>query len=186
MKWIYFYTVTFAAFATFALIIPSASAHVTGSSWETPVGKYTTDIGYDPTVITAGQYELFNFYLWIGTTTTDQNGITSGTPQDFAQVWIRIVRTSDQDTVLATGIWKQPIGPTTLLFEFDEPGDYSLEISFRDADGNDIAVVSEPITVESSGSSPALQYGTLGLLVGVFLGVGSTMYINLRKRKRST
>lgn len=162
-----------------------ASAHVTGSSWEIPVGKYTADIGYDPITFTAGVYTRFDFNLWVGTTTTDANGIVSGTPADFSQVWVRVLSQNSQETLLATGIWKQPIGPTTLLYEFTLPGSYKLEASFRDADGNDIAVVPTSITVSAAGRSifSALGIPLIALVLGAACGAGCT-YVVWRKRSR--
>jgi hypothetical protein len=145
-----------------------ARAHTTEASWEVPIGKYTADVGYDPPQVAAGLYERFDFTLWVGAT-------TSGEVADYSQIWIRILRGSD--TLLATGIWTQPIGPTTLLYEFPEPGSYTLETSFRDADGNDLAVQTFPITVAGSSDIGPL-YGVAldvalivaGLLLGALLG----------------
>lgn len=149
------------------LALPSlALAHTVGASWNIPYqGGYTVDIGYDPTTFVAGTYTRFDFLLWKGPANT-------GDPVDYAQIWIRITR-SGNNTVLATGIWKQPIGPTTLLYEFQDPGNYTLEASYRDKDGNDIAIASIPITVAAA--SGGSSYGLLilsfvcGALFGAFL-----------------
>lgn len=142
-----------------------ASAHTTGASWNATDGDHTIDIGYDPVTFTAGQYARFDLLLWQGAANT-------GDPADFAQVWMRIVR-DPHETVLATGIWKQPIGPTTLLFEFMEPGAYTMEVSYRDKDGNDIAAASFPITVSDGAGMP--KYATyllyiLAVTVGISIG----------------
>jgi hypothetical protein len=175
------------SFSAILLGAPLAYAHVTGSSWETPVGKYTSDVGYDPVTFVAGQYTRFDFNLWIGKTSTDSNGITSGTPQSFAQVWIRILNKNTQDTLLATGIWSQPIGPTTLLYDFEEPGNYTLEVSYRDAQGNDIAVVSIPISVGSAGGLPPflVEYVAPALLfiIGLAIGIVSMRFWVRRKER---
>ena len=150
------------------------SAHTTGAYWETPVDGYAIDIGYDPAVITAGQYTRFDFNLWVGAT-------TSAEIADFSQVWVRILH--DKDTLLATGIFHQSIGPTTLLYTFPEAGAYLLDVSFRDADGNEIAAASFPIqTEDSSGGAPVSEYGiaAAALLIGAALGV---FVVLLRQRK---
>jgi len=152
-----------------------AYAHTTGASWNTVVGQYTADLGYDPATFAAGQYTRFDFLLWKGPANT-------GTPADFSQIWVRIVR-DDNDTLLATGIWKQPVGPTTLLFEFTEPGSYKLEASYRDVDGNDIAVASFPITV-AAGSSSSGTFLPLLIAILAFIAGGAAAVIVLRARSR--
>jgi hypothetical protein len=166
----------------YAIPLP-VSAHVTGASWETPAGTYTSDIGYDPVTFTAGVYTRFDFSLWNGTTTTDANGIVSGVSVDFSQVWIRIINQSDQETLLATGIWKQPVGPTTLLYEFTAPGTYKLEASYRDKDGNDIAVASQSITVEAAPAALS-GYAVPGGFFIIGLAIGAAGYALARRSRR--
>jgi hypothetical protein len=154
-----------------------AQAHTTGAFWNAQDGPYTVDLGYDPASFTAGQYTRFDFLLWKGPADT-------GTSANFAQVWVRIMRTDGRSTLLATGIWKQPIGPTTLLYEFQEPGAYTMETSYRDADGNEIAVASFPISV----APPATSLGTVvplasSFIVGCFLGA-VLFFLSGRYRKK--
>ena len=151
---------SFVALLCWLLSAGIASAHTTEASWEVPTGPYTADVGYDPPQFTAGQYERFDFTLWQGAT-------TSGKVAQYPQIWVRITRGSD--TLLATGIWTQPIGPTTLLYEFPAPGSYTLEASFRDAEGNDIAVETFPISVSGSLGSVSLSL-ILELLGACILG----------------
>lgn len=150
-------------FALLAMTAP-AFAHTTGSSWNVPSGPYTVDVGYDPITFVAGQYTRFDFLLWKGPANTSP-------PAPFDQVWIRIQK--EDDTLLATGILKQSVGPTTLLYEFTQPGSYTLEASYRDADGNDIATSSFPITVEGGqGGTPILMplmLFVIGAVVGGFI-----------------
>lgn len=153
----------------------STSAHTTGASWNIASGPYTVDVGYDPTTFTAGIYTRFDFLLWKGPANT-------GDPVDYAQIWVRIVRAGN-DTVLATGIWKQPVGPTTLLYEFQEPGSYSLEVSYRDQDGNDIAIASIPITVQA-GDTSSSSLSTLILAFAVGILVGASGYFLVRRARR--
>ncbi len=155
-----------------ALGAGSASAHVTGASWEKPDGANTLDIGYDPVSVTAGNYENFNFKL--RTTATSE-------PVPFAQVWVRII--TNKNTVLATGLFDQPIGPTTLLYQFEVPGNYTLEASFRDADGNDISTGSFPFTVAPAGSSSEKFLLFAGIFItGIALGAGG-LYVFFRGRR---
>jgi hypothetical protein len=160
-------------FIFFAFGVP-VYAHTTGASWTMPSDAYTVDIGYDPVTFTEGQYTRFDFLLWKGPANT-------GTASDFAQVWIRITK-SDGDTVLATGIWKQPIGPTTLLYEFSEAGTYTIETSYRDKDGNDIAVASNVAVVRTGPIDPTMYVIAAGSFVtGVLLGLVAMLF--LRKRR---
>ena len=142
-----------------------ATAHATGASYNQTIGAYTADIGYDPVTFTAGESTRFDFKLWKGAT-------TSGEEAPFAQIWIRIVR--DKNSVLATGLWDQPIGPTTLLYEFETPGNYVLEASYRDASGNDIAVASFPISVMAANQNSLLANIAICaslIALGAFAGI---------------
>jgi hypothetical protein len=155
-------------FAFFLASIPLfASAHTVGVFWNASDGPYTVDIGYDPPSFVAGEYTRFDFLLWKGPADT-------GEPMPYAQIWVRIIAEDGKNTLLATGIWKQPIGPTTLLYEFQKAGDYKLEASYRDEEGNDIAVASFPIKVgaESAQLPLPLLSGALFLL-GVCCGAGA-------------
>ena len=140
----------------------SASAHTIGASFESPSGEYLSDIGYDTITFDAGQSVRFDFNLKQKTTKD---------PVPFDQVWIRIVHNGD--TLLATGIHQQVIGPTTLLFTFPEGGDYTLESSYRTGDeGDEIASSTFPISVSSTTSSTnwLLELGIFAL--GLCFGAG--------------
>lgn len=153
------------AVCLFIICAGSANADAARASWQTVLGNYTSDIGYSPGVFSQGQPEQFDFNLWSG-------GATPGVPADYEQIWVRILRWDDDDTLLATGIWKQPTGSTTLTYEFAEPGSYTLEASYRDADGNDIAVASSSITIgggsdlDAGGLLATCAFFITGLIVG--------------------
>lgn len=76
-------------------------------------------MGYDSVDFIAGHGSRFDFDL-----REDSGPITE---YDF--VWVRI--TKDKQTVLATDIERQQLGPTTLLYTFDTRGDYMLHVSYR-------------------------------------------------------
>lgn len=144
-----------------------ASAHTSGAAYEQKSGAYTTDIGYSPTIFTASDYASFDFLLWRGP-------VNTGEPADYAQVWVRIIH--EKNTLLATGIFNQPFGPTGLLYDFARPGEYVLEASFRTEEGDEIASSTFPITVEKSPDAfPLDPYGIpllsgfLALIVGALL-----------------
>lgn len=150
-----------------------ASAHSAGSSFEQRIGSYAVDIGYDATEFRAGQSVRFDFDLKDAETQKDI---------DFAQVWVRIVR--EKETLLATGIFHQPIGPTTLLYTFPEQGNYTLEASFRTQNGGEIAMASFPVAVAlSSGAGDWGAYTSVpfSFLGGWVLGaVGARVFRRLR------
>lgn len=159
----------YACFVVVALIVLASPqgvrAHGSGSSWNASVGMYTVDVGYDPETLQVGRATRFDFLLWEGSA-------GAGTQAAYEQAWVRIVR-EGQATVLATGIWHQSIGPTTLLYQFDRSGEYTLEVAFRDADGKDIAAASFPIAVDAaSDGAPGNKRALLAaLLCGIIGGV---------------
>lgn len=163
--------------ATLALLLLPAGvfAHTTGASWNQSSGPYNVDIGYDPATFTAGQYTRFDFLLWKGE-------VNTGELAPYDQVWVRLIDT-DRNTLLATGVWHQPIGPTTLLYLFVKPGTYMLETSFRDAESNDIAVASFPITVEGGSGADGTLYVAIGaaLLIGALVGTAVFWIVGPRR-----
>lgn len=165
-KLTYLYTLFF---TLLCVSVPIAHAHTTGSFWQTKVGEYYADIGYDPTVFVAKQYARFDFNLLKNATDVDSI--------PFVEVWVRIKK--EKQTLLATGIRKQPIGPTTLLYSFESPGQYSLDVSFRDTEGNEISAASFPITVipkEGDTTSENIQRILL-LLLGLAVGAGGMFLV---------
>lgn len=124
----------------FAAIPGISMAHTTGASWNATSSPYVLDVGYDPVTITTSEAERFDFLLWKGQ-------VNTGEAVDYDHVWVRIIH--DKRTLLATGIRHQKFGPTTMLYEFRDPGEYAIETSFRDEDGNNIATASFPFTVSS-------------------------------------
>lgn len=151
-------------------------AHVTGASFTSTSTPYVVDIGYDPINIMTGQYARFDFVL---------RNEKTGNPVPFDQIWVRITHASD--TLLATGLLHQSIGPTTLLYVFAEPGTYKLEPSFRDADGNEIVAASFPVTVTSSSGIGGVvqQYVVLFTVFVAGCVLGALGLRTYAKRKRS-
>src|SRR6185436_21097244 len=89
----------------------------------------------------------------------------------YEQTWVRITDADGTRTWLATGLHHQPVGPTTLLYIFDQPGAYALNVSFRDADGDDIATTTFALAVTgSSDSSKSSDISWPWLALGVLLG----------------
>ena len=149
-----------------------ADAHVTGLSWTATTTPYVVDIGYDPNEFQAGQSARFDFVL------RDEK---TGDIAPYDHVWVRLMH--DDTTLLATGVRRQSIGPTTLLYGLNEPGAYTMEASFRDAEGNDLAVTSFPMSVRDDASGHDL-YIVAGIIFVVGLIVGALSHIIFISRKK--
>ena len=150
----------------------TANAHSDGASFEQEVGGFIIDVGYDPVAPTAGLYERFDFNL-VG---------ANDTPVEFAEVWTRIVNTDNSETLLATGVRKQPTGPTTLLYTFAQSGNYSLQVSFRKANGDEIAAASFPLEVGASNADTSVPGWVSSVALGIMVGIIFS-YIVARSRR---
>ena len=150
-------------------------AHSTGLPLETVAGAYLIDVGTDAEAIIPGASVRFDFELKDAKTEESKN---------FAQAWVRITNADGTRTWLATGLHRQPVGPSTLLYIFDQPGAYTLNVSFRDDTGDDIATTAFPLTVKNSPDSSGIPLSALlwfvaGLVVGA-LGILTTVYRRLK------
>ena len=155
------------------LVLPSTTrGHSEGASWSEKVGEYTVDVGYEPASIKSSMPARFDFALW-------KDDEATGMQADYDHVWVRIIY--DKETFLATGIARQEVGPTTLLYTFDASGSYSLETSFRDKEGNDIAVANFPITVAGRADSQEYPLLILAALLGAGAIYGYKRYKNVTR-----
>jgi hypothetical protein len=154
-----------------------ALAHTTGAYWHQQEGAYFADVGYDPATFQAGMYTRFDFNILHESDNSNA---------DFAEVWVRILNKDTKDTLLATGIWHEPIGPTTLLYDFLQPGNYILDTSFRDGSGNEIVDAQFPITVAPGSGS--LFWPTISLIIaclcGASLAIGG-VFLSKRFRRNA-
>lgn len=146
----------------------SAFAHGEGKSYEETVGNFLVDIGYNPPQPEAGSPVSFDFNL------IDK---TSGQPAPFTDIWVQVIK--DGETILATGIHKQEIGATTLLYAFPQAGDYEVAVRYQDAD-KEIVQASFPLTIAAlSTEAPKTQeqtarnipavWGIGGFIAGAFI-----------------
>jgi len=113
------------------------SAHFVDRSWVYPVNHYLIDIGYDTDAFMSGEPVRFDFTLKDETATKRII---------VPEVWLRISK-NEAGTKLAVGIHGNPTGPTALQYVFQEAGRYTLEASYRDAAGEDIATTSFEVSV---------------------------------------
>lgn len=175
MQHLTIYSITASVLCLCAVLLyaPLVRAHSNGSSFESIVGSYEIDVGYEPENITAGANARFDFSL---------RKESSGDEVNFDHVWIRI--TEGGRTLLATGIRRQFMGPTILLYSFQKGGSYSLEVSYRNQVGNEIAVAAFPIAVsdDSRGGSINDIFRLVLSLVGglAFGGVIAALLIRRR------
>ncbi len=145
-------------------------AHSLGASFEATSSPYRVDVGYDPVDFLAGDASRFDFDL----------REESGPITDYDYVWVRI--TKEKKTLFATGIERQTLGPTTLVYTFDTPGDYVLHVSYRQ--GADVmAEASFPFTVLLSDSGPAIPADALmGFGIGAVLSIAAaSLWLRLRR-----
>ena len=171
--------VSFVACTLYSCLFPvPVYAHATGASLYATTSPYVIDVGYDPTVVFAGESTRFDFVLASEKT---------GASVPYSQVWIRIK--DEEHTLLATGIFRQPFGPTTLLYVFPKPGTYTVQPSYRDADGNELAVASFSVVVQSAqegDSSRQILLLTGALLIGGLIGGLSTRFVTRSTRRESS
>jgi len=109
------------------------SAHGDGASFETIVGDYLVDIGYEPELPTSGERLVLDFSL------REQDA-----EAPFDRVWVRIEQYGK--TVLAGGIGHAPIGPTTLTMTPAREGELKVYARYEQSQKT-LAEVSFPIAV---------------------------------------
>lgn len=156
--------------AFLCVLLPGAAlGHSDGAFWESIVDPYVLDIGYDPPAAVAGDSMRFDFALW---DTARENIIP------FSSVWVRVKH--ENETILATGVHRQSLGPTTLLYRFEQAGKYTLEVSFRDDKDDEVVKESFPFEIAPSGDRST--YGLFALLVLIGLVAGVLISYALLKR----
>lgn len=156
-------TIILSSLAAVLLCVPLvAAAHASGVSWEREINGYRIDIGYDPNAQIRGASDVFDFTLY---------DVERQRPVEADELWVRLVR--DGRTVLATGLKSDPVVRSTLLYAFEQEGDYVLHASFRQ-DGETLAEGEFPFAValgERSYAEYAI-YGMLGLTLVLSAGAG--------------
>ncbi len=159
----------------FASFMPSyAFAHASGASFMATSTPYVIDLGYDPEIFGTDTSTRFDFLLWKGQANT-------GAVADYDHVWVRVIRNAS--TLYASGIAHQEVGPTTMLYTFDVAGEYEIETSFRDAQGDTIATAKFPFVVVSSESD--YPYALL-LSIPLACFAGGLIVFAIMRRKRTT
>jgi hypothetical protein len=151
------------------LIPVSVLAHNTGLSIEKTVGEYLVDVGYSGQP-QAGEAVSFDFDLK-----------KQSTDADFGDVWVRITDPAG-GTVLATGVNHAAYGGARLLYTFDRPGTYQMDVRYESGD-TVFAEASFPLVVAGATAHTAdipmpAYWGLAGLVLG-----GGAAWILLRVRR---
>lgn len=160
------------------------SAHSNEKSFEQKVGQYKIDVGYEPSEFEDNSPATFDFNI---------SDTKTGEDVDFTDAWVRIE--SGNTTFFATGVFKQSLGATTLVYTFPKPGNYNLYVRFENKE-NQIAETTIPITVISnSEQATGLLFQNnitgMGVLLGVAVGLilmSLGLFINksLKTRRHDT
>ncbi len=152
-----------------------ATAHTLGASLEQAAGDYWIDIGYDPSQVTAGDRMIFDFNL--------AEAAATSTSVSYDYVWVRLY--GDDRTLLATGVHRADIGPTTLLYTVprDAEGDLTLSVRYQ-KDNTTLAESDFTLSVAPLEDSKLL-FGAIGIaFAAAVLGAGVAITF-LRWRMRS-
>lgn len=163
------------ALALMLILLPAfALGHGFGASLEATSQGLRIDVGYDPAEPVAGQRVVFDFELYENE--LKENSIS------YDRVWARLHAGSD--TLLATGVGKSDLGPTTLLMRLPNPVPEGLQMTVRyEKEGNTVAEHEFPFPVRPA-PKPAVPLPVLTGLLGACAGAalaGGLLY----RRKRS-
>lgn len=164
-----------------AALMPSlVYAHGLGASFEQQSGEYLIDVGYEPEFPEAERQARFDFELW--RFEEEQVAYSDRTPIPYSHVWVRILK--ERMTIFASGIHRQDIGPTTLLYMFPSEGEYTLIVSYR-GEGGEVASAEFAITVNPADQSFIQGDDILPALVGAVLGLALVgIYVSIRRRHK--
>lgn len=167
--------ICFAAF--FFILTFFTHAHGTGASLETVRDGILIDIGYDPVDITARVPVSFDFNLYSADTAEEI---------PYASVWVRIY--TDRNIFYAGGIHRSLVGATTMLFQFENPGTYTLSVRFENEAGSIVEEMFEiPVSGSVSSHASIWQYVFYAglIVVGLLAGIFSARYLRTHRSTAS-
>ena len=158
----------------------SVFAHYAGYSFEQKVGNYKVDIGYDTKPIEANAPVTFDFNI---------KDIKTDEYLDFGDAWVRFE--NENTTYFATGVFRQPLGATTLVYTFPKAGKYSMYVRFENQD-KQLVEATIPVTVtpnsEEGSTNSFLQMNTvIGIVIGVAAALilgGIVLFFGKKARKK--
>lgn len=157
----------------FFFSIQNVSAHGDGGEFKKEKDGYVADVGFDPQTFSKGNATAFNFLVSRGKEKVD-----------FTDVWVRI--TKGESTTYASGVYNQEFGGASLLYTFEEEGDYVIHIRYE-AQGKTLLETEMPVTIlKADALKPKTPSGILtegnvfstmspavwvSLLIGIFTGI---------------
>ena len=164
--------------SVFAFLAAPVYAHLAGRSFEKTIDGKLIDIGSSEEDIIAGAPVSLDFRLF------DAERIAE---VPFTSVWVRISR--DKNNFYAGNIAKARIGPTTLLYQFAEPGVYTLSVRFQNETAGSVETTFA-IAVGEGSAPPAISrmraYGAAGGAVGLGLVIGVVLMYASGYRKKAS
>lgn len=138
-------------------------AHAGAFSYEEKVGTYYVDVGYTIEKPIGGDHLVFDFNLFEG-------GSIDSAEAMYDRVWVRI--SYEKEAFVATGVSRQPVGPTTLLFNVPKGWAGDMEVFVRYEKGPEsLAETTFTIPVLPGSTESALTTG-MPMFVGIFLAGG--------------
>jgi hypothetical protein len=147
-----------------------------GASLERTVGEYWIDIGYDPVQPRGGDRMVFDFNL--------ADAAATSTRVQFDYVWVRLQ--NENQTLLASGIHRAEIGPTSLLYSLPRNAKGELTMHVRYQRGNDALAEADFIIPVAAYEDPRWWYPFLGCAVlGAVVGFFGMFAFILWRRRHS-
>lgn len=172
-----FLLLTVLLFSALLIATPISFAHNAGYSFEQKIGKYKVDIGYDTKPIEDNAPVTFDFNI---------KDIQTDEYLDFGDAWVRIE--SGNATYFATGVFRQELGATTLVYTFSKPGKYNMYVRFENKD-QQLVETTIPIEVnpnsDQGATNPLFQFKStfIGVFVGFAFAIILTVIVFMLKNK---
>ena len=165
-------TVALIVLVTCAIAAP-ASAHTTGVSLEKDLGTYRVDIGYKPAPLVSGDRAVFDFNL---------KQLPNLDSVSFDYVWVRVEY--NKQTLLATGVARADIGPTSLLIALPNTIKDAIVLNVRYQKGENALAETEftvPITPQNT-----VPWGPIfALIMGICIGATAALGIRFVYPRRA-
>lgn len=148
-----------------------ASAHGDRPSFEMEVGEYLIDIGYNRVGIRPDEEVIFDFDLY-----TNSGSIAFAS---FEEIQVRFLK--DDEPVLDETLANSSANIPSLKYTFDEAGDYAMEVSYVQEDGNTVDA-SFAVPVGSVNGMLARLFNIFHYVLAAFL-VATTIVLVIKSRR---
>lgn len=153
------------------LPVPIA-AHTSGASYETVVDEKLIDIGYSEEEIVVGEAVVFDFGIFDAVT-------NEAVP--YTDVWMRIEQ--ERNVFFASGIHRPSIGATTMVYQFLEPGTYTVAVRFQN-DTEEVVATEFVLTVQNEVGAAVTNMVPIaaGSLAAFIVGAVGGYWLQSRRR----